>query len=109
MKFTKKEVELIEFLYEYAVLNSERNEIEMREALSLLDLEEKNTDSFIEMFENSLSYHGDDRLTLEEEKTIQRIHKKIDRKQTLDYLNWNLEYDKKQLEQENDLSYQRHE
>lgn len=105
MKLTEKEIDLIEFLYEHTILNSERNKKEMKKALGLLDSKTKNINDYIDMFETSISYQDDDRLTDQEEKIIERLWEKINKKQTQDYLNLNKNYYKELLIEQNDSSH----
>ncbi len=106
MKLTEKEINLIEFLYEHTILNSERNKNEMKKALGVLNSKAKDINNYIDMFETSISYQDDDRLTDQEVKTIERLRKKINNKRTQDYLNLNKNYDRELLIKQNDSSRQ---
>lgn len=104
MKFTQKEIELIEFLYEHTISNSDLNEMEQQQALSILNLKSKTIDEYIDMFETSTAYQDDDRLTVEEEKIIERLWNKISKKQTQDYLDLNKDFYSRILITQNELA-----
>ncbi len=78
----------------------------MKQAFGVLNSKAKDINNYIDMFERSISYQDDDRLTDQEVKTIERLRKKINNKRTQDYLNLNKNYDRELLIKQNDSSRQ---